>query len=324
MANILIKRGDQEPFEIPKNQVVAAIKNGELLADDEISLDGQSWVRLDQHKQLGALFGQGEPKPPPAPKPKVMSEAIFYSSDRVNCPKCGFEQDRGDTCESCNLLFEKFWAAHKTRTKRKPNRAFAPELDAEESGGIFHKLWNGKYPLWKTFWLFAVAFPLCAILLAEAFWMWGVEGKMQSGMQAMMQQGVMNENLTPEEQMTAMTNSIMNWFEEIRPYFMAFAAFMLIYSVYAFFVNVGLWRSANNYKGAGIWRILVRIWVVLVFIALPFNVFNLTYDLATGFEADYKQMEEQARQMQEQSRQMQEMMNQFNKQMKKNGTFNPK
>ena len=44
MTVVYIKRADQDPFEFPKDQVVAAVQKGELLADDEISPDGQSWI----------------------------------------------------------------------------------------------------------------------------------------------------------------------------------------------------------------------------------------------------------------------------------------
>lgn len=310
MTDILVKRDDQEPFKIPKNQVVPAIKSGKLLPDDEISVDGKSWIVLSRHKQLGPLFNPDETAPPPKPKPKVLSETVFYSSERVQCPKCGFEQKRGETCESCNLLFKKFWEAHKTRSQKKTQKSFAAELDGEESGNFVHKLWNGKYPLWKAFWIYTVALPFCVILLVEALWMWQMSGTMEEGLQTMMQQSMTSEELPPEEQVAAMTTAMMAWFEQIKPYFMAFAVLILTLCGYAFLSNMGVWRSANDYGGAGIWRVLARVWVVLVFISLPFNVYNTSYDLITGFEDNYDEYEQQARQFQEQMQQMQAFMKQ--------------
>ena len=57
METVLIRRDQREPFKFPKQSVVRAIKSGELFGDDEISSDsGETWVRIDQHKQLGKYF----------------------------------------------------------------------------------------------------------------------------------------------------------------------------------------------------------------------------------------------------------------------------
>ncbi len=286
MTNIFIRSPGQDPFEIPKNQVIAAIKNGELSANQEISLDGQSWTVLDQHKQLGALFNQEAPKPPPAPKLKVVSETVFYASDRVNCPKCGHEQDRGDACADCNVLFEKYWESQKAKTQKKTEGAIEPELNADESGSFFHKLWNGKYPLWKTLWIFGVAYPMCILVPLQLIFVWKMQGIVE---------GVMNQNPALDERVA---DVIAIMAVEMKTYFMVFAVVMLVYLVYAFILNVGLWRSANNYTGAGIWRILIRIAVVLYFIALPFNVFGI-YEFSTGFEDQMTLFQNQFKQMQE-------------------------
>lgn len=271
MTNIFIRTPGQDPFEIPKNQVIAAIKNGELSAHQEISMDGQSWTVLDQHKQLGALFDQEAPKPPPQAKPKVVSESEFYASDRVHCPKCGHDQDRGDTCMNCNVLFEKYWESQKAKTTKKTKETIEPELDAEESESFLKKLWNGKYPLWKILWLFGVAYPMCILVPLQIIFVWKMQGIVA---------GVMNQNPIPDD---IVADVMAKMVVEMQTYFMVFAVVMLVYLVYAFILNVGLWRSANNYTGAGIWRILIRIAVVLYFISLPFNVFGV-YEFSTGFE----------------------------------------
>lgn len=57
METVLIRRDQREPFKFPKKSVVRAIKSGELFGNDEISSDnGETWTRIDQHKQLGKLF----------------------------------------------------------------------------------------------------------------------------------------------------------------------------------------------------------------------------------------------------------------------------
>lgn len=273
MTNLFIRKVDQDPFEIPKNQVVPAIKNGTLLMDDEISPDGQLWVRLGQHKQLGALFSQGAPKTqPPAPaKPKQVSESTFYSSDRVNCPKCGFEQDRGDACVNCNILFEKYWSLKKERAKKKPQPVLEPELDSVESKNVVQKLWNGEYPLWATYWLFGVVYPLCVFFIFWTFF----AGKIMATA----------EDMTNESPPSASMMADMKFYATL------YTVFMLVYLAYCLIVNVGLWRSASNYTGASIWSIIVKVFVVLFFVTLPFN-FMGAFDFSEMTGEAIKQIEE--------------------------------
>jgi hypothetical protein len=256
MAKIFIRKVDQDPSEILKNQVVPAIKNGTLLADDEISPDGQFWVRLGQHKQLGALFNYGAAKTQPSDpaKPKQVSESTFYSSDRVNCPKCGFEQDRGDACENCNVFFEKYWNLKKERAKKKPHQIIEPELDSIESKSFVKKLWTGEYPLWVTYWLFGVVSPGCVFFI-----LWSVfAGKIMVAAEGMMNESPLSESMMSDMKFYA------TWY----------AVFMLVFLAYSFIVNVGLWRSASNYAGTSIWSIIVKFFVIVFFITLPFNIFG--------------------------------------------------
>lgn len=282
MATIFVRKTDHDPFEITKDQVVTDIKSGKLLADDEISLDGQSWLRLDRHKQLGALFNQDAPQP--QPKSKAMSESIFYSSDRVNCPNCGYEQDRGDTCLNCYVLFEKYWKTKKARAQKKSNPTPEPEVDTNESGNFIHKLWNGKYPLWEVTWLFGLVYPMCTMIPIQLVFVW----KMQSIVER-----VMSQTLTLNE---VLASAIALMATEMKTYFMVFAAVMLVFLVYGFILNVGLWKSANNYTGASIWRILIKVFVIIYFIMLPFSVLGI-YQMVTGFEEHMDQIQYQFQQM---------------------------
>ena len=134
MSKFFIRRPGQDPFEIPKNQVVPAIKNGKLSADDEISPDGRSWISLGKHKQLSALFKTGATRAPVPSKRRKMSESEFYSSDRVYCPKCGFEQDRSDSCMKCNIIFDNYWNLKKAESRQDFVQAAGSDLDSGGSG----------------------------------------------------------------------------------------------------------------------------------------------------------------------------------------------
>lgn len=56
METVLIRRDQRDLFKFPKQSVVRAVKSGELFGDDEISADGENWIRIDAHKQLSKLF----------------------------------------------------------------------------------------------------------------------------------------------------------------------------------------------------------------------------------------------------------------------------
>ncbi len=269
MTNVYIKRSGDDPFEMPKNQIVAGVKKGELLPDDEISADGKKWVRLDRHKQIAPLF-KGQAKKAP-PKPKKMTEEEFYANKQVVCPNCLFEQEREESCRKCNVLFEKYWDIKKgrvkTKTQAQKTKITKQELEAaQSSGGIMTKLWRGEYPLWATFWLFGFLFPLIVMgllqFVAARFFLQDMtQSLMESGTGA---EGAMSQEEAMLQMMTAM--------EQFLPYILAFLFISLIYS---FILNVGLWRSAGNHTGFALWRIIVKILVVLFFISLPFQIFNI-------------------------------------------------
>lgn len=277
MSNVFIRKAGQEPLEVSQSQVAADILSGELLASDKVSLDGEFWVRLDQHKELGDLFKQRKAKQPPKVIPKV-SEAEFYSSSRVHCPKCGFEQNRDSTCGNCNLIFEKYWHALNARTLKKSEQDEAPSPDEKESGGVFHKLLHGKYPLWKIYWLFGLVYPLViilALMLAAGF-------KLQDTMI-----NLISQYPNPNERMAEIMSVML---EEYKTYSLIFAVVLLVFLAYSLVVHIGLWRCARGYSGDSLWRTLSRIAVVLFFIILPISVFSI-YSYYTGFDEQMSRYE---------------------------------
>jgi len=213
MSKFFIRRKGQDPFEIPKNQVVPDIKNGKLSADDEISPDGRSWISLGKHKQLSALFKTGATRAPVPAKPRKMSEK-----------KAGSRQDFVQAAGS--------------------------DLDSGGSGFFMTKLWKGEYPLWKTFWIFGMAVPAVFMFLVMAIFFIV---------------GMMTLSPTAESMIPVMKTYMRN-----------FTVVLAVLLVYQFFWAVGLWRSANDYDGPGIWRTLVKIMVVFYFIGLPFNIFSMS------------------------------------------------
>ncbi len=258
MARLFIRKAGQNPVEIDKNQIVPAIKVGKLDAEDEISADGKSWISLGAHKQLGTLFNKepagapATPVPPPAPaKPRKMTEREFYSSDRVFCPKCGFEQDRGPSCEKCDIIFEKYWEIKSGGSRRKAEPEVEQTQPAGGSGNFLKTLWNGEYPLWVTFWIFGFVIPAGIWFLFQTF------------IFAPNMEHMMTQNPSREMMMETMRSNFRN---------MTLMA-MVMYC-YQFIVSVGLWRSAGFYQGFGLWRVLVQILVVLYFISIPGTIYS--------------------------------------------------
>ncbi len=69
---------------------------------------------------------------------------------------------------------------------------------------------------------------------------------------------------------------------------------VLMYGCMWVILAVGLWRSANDYDGPGIWRTLVKIMVVCYFIGLPFNIFSISQfgTMMEQFEIQVQQMQD--------------------------------
>lgn len=55
-----LRRGGLLQKSFPTDSLVLRIVKKELFPTDQISVDGKTWIRLDQHKQLQHLFnGEG-------------------------------------------------------------------------------------------------------------------------------------------------------------------------------------------------------------------------------------------------------------------------
>lgn len=66
VQTIMLRRGSKIIKDVPAKSLIPNIKSRKLLGSDEVSVDGEKWMRLDKHHQLGSYFsGRGglDPKP---------------------------------------------------------------------------------------------------------------------------------------------------------------------------------------------------------------------------------------------------------------------
>ena len=57
---VMIRRGNSNFFDVPADNLITFIRKNILLGTDELSGDGKSWVRVDQHYQLRKYFSSNE------------------------------------------------------------------------------------------------------------------------------------------------------------------------------------------------------------------------------------------------------------------------
>ena len=102
---------------------------------------------------------------------------------------------------------------------------------------IIQNFWNGKISLWKSYWLVGELLNGIIILIIINF------------------------------EITIFNNNIENQF----PLF-SFEDFHLLSKIiiifWTMFITVGIWRSAENYKGS-------LIWIILSLILLSYRIFSL-------------------------------------------------
>jgi len=113
----------------------------------------------------------------------------------------------------------------------KPGRPGAGVIVREESTSLVGDLWRGDVPLVQTYWLYGV---LVGIAFAVVFF--GIE---------------------------YLTTGLAEGFGPI-----FILGMMLLYFLYTAFINVAIWRSAGKYKGPKRWAILAKIMVIISWIAL--------------------------------------------------------
>jgi hypothetical protein len=53
---VMIRRGDSKVSNVPSENLITFIRKKILLGTDELSGDGTSWIRVDQHYQLRNYF----------------------------------------------------------------------------------------------------------------------------------------------------------------------------------------------------------------------------------------------------------------------------
>ena len=57
---VMIRRGNSKVSDVPTENLITFIRKNTLLGTDELSGDGKSWVRIDQHYQLRKYFSSNE------------------------------------------------------------------------------------------------------------------------------------------------------------------------------------------------------------------------------------------------------------------------
>ena len=103
---------------------------------------------------------------------------------------------------------------------------------------FFYTFWYGKTPLWKSYWLIGELLNAVVILLIfniEIFFF-------------------NNVNLLKE--LPILNFSEFNFFSKF------------IFLIWTFFITVGIWKSAENYKGN-------IFWLILVLLILSYRLFTL-------------------------------------------------
>lgn len=60
IQTIMLRRGSKTIKDVPAKSLIPNIRSKKLLGTDEISVDGEKWVRLDRHHQLGLYFSGQE------------------------------------------------------------------------------------------------------------------------------------------------------------------------------------------------------------------------------------------------------------------------
>jgi hypothetical protein len=61
---VMIRRGNSNLSDVPADNLITFIRKNILLGTDELSGDGKSWVRIDQHYQLRKYFSSYEKEEP--------------------------------------------------------------------------------------------------------------------------------------------------------------------------------------------------------------------------------------------------------------------
>ena len=51
-----LRRGNKVKKNVPENNIATGIKNGKLIATDEVSVDGKTWASLNKHPSFSVFF----------------------------------------------------------------------------------------------------------------------------------------------------------------------------------------------------------------------------------------------------------------------------
>jgi len=84
---VLVRRG-KKVLRIPAQRLVPYIRKKQLVASDEISIDGTRWVRLDHNPQLRSLFSSTEKQDPSTSFPAQLDDQLAGLAEMLKDINC--------------------------------------------------------------------------------------------------------------------------------------------------------------------------------------------------------------------------------------------
>ncbi len=83
---VRLRRGDRVVEKVSVPSLIGGIKKGKLRRTDEISMDGNRWVELGEHRKLGRLFASVEntPSSPPSRPSENLKKRLAGISEMLD------------------------------------------------------------------------------------------------------------------------------------------------------------------------------------------------------------------------------------------------
>ena len=219
---VKLRRG-QKTNEYSSKTLAPAIKQGKLLPSDELFIPNKGWMRLDKHPQLAPLFASA---PPTQPAAKPAAPNTDFLEMEMENPNLQMEM------ETKNVEEEVVDEETPPPESEEEDIASAREQHQFKELNLLQFIWDGRYPLWKTFWLF---FVLGNLLISTFL------------------------NMLP------LTSSSWLIFK------LMFIGLYILAFIYYVFTLGATWKSAGDY-GDSISGTLARTFVVLQFMSIAFSI----------------------------------------------------